>query len=92
MRFALLSAITAAAAFAAGVATAQTATDNPGASTASADSGQFVSSSTLGDTSKLKAGDTGVTSNSPVPDTPANRAAYGKPLSHAGRATAPSGD
>jgi len=30
--------------------------------------------------------------NGPVPDTPANRALYGKPMSHAGRATDPSGN
>jgi len=28
----------------------------------------------------------------PVPDTPANRARFGQPLSHAGRLTAPIGD
>lgn len=28
----------------------------------------------------------------PVPDTPANRARFGQPLSHAGRMTAPIGD
>ena len=33
-----------------------------------------------------------VVSNGPVPDTPANRAKYGKPMSHAGRHTAPAGN
>jgi hypothetical protein len=40
----------------------------------------------------LKAGDPNVISNPPVPDTPANRAAFGKPMSNAGRHTAASGD
>jgi hypothetical protein len=30
--------------------------------------------------------------NGPVPDTPQNRARYGQPLSHAGKATAPKGN
>ncbi|MDB5448295.1 MAG: hypothetical protein JWQ97_3612, partial [Phenylobacterium sp.] len=30
--------------------------------------------------------------NGPVPDTPANRSAYGGPTSNGGRRTAPSGD
>jgi len=40
----------------------------------------------------LTAGDPSVVSNGPVPDTKANRARYGKPLSAAGRATDPSGN
>ena len=51
-----------------------------------------ASSDTLGDASKLKAGDPNVVSNGPVPDTAADRAQYGKPLSDAGKRTAPSGD
>ena len=35
---------------------------------------------------------TDVVSNGPVPDTPANRAKYGQPLSHAGRATKAAGN
>ncbi|MGZ3276397.1 MAG: hypothetical protein ACXU8Z_21760 [Caulobacteraceae bacterium] len=31
-------------------------------------------------------------SNGPVPDTPANRAKYGQPMSHAGKLTKPSGN
>ncbi len=54
--------------------------------------GGFASSDTLGDTAKLKAGDPGVVSNLPVPDTHDNRAKFGRPMSHAGRATAPNGD
>jgi len=40
----------------------------------------------------LKAGDPNVISNPPIPDTPANRAQFGKPMSNAGRHTAASGD
>ena len=40
----------------------------------------------------LKAGDPTVTSNSPVPDTPATRAAYGGPDSNGGRKTRPVGN
>lgn len=40
----------------------------------------------------LVASDPTVVSNGPVPDTKANRARYGKPLSATGRATAPAGN
>ncbi len=40
----------------------------------------------------LGAGDNTVVTNGPVPDTPASRAKYGAPLSHAGRATSPTGN
>jgi hypothetical protein len=40
----------------------------------------------------LTAGDQSVTSNGPIPDTKANRAKYGKPLSAAGRATKAAGN
>lgn len=33
-----------------------------------------------------------VVASQPVPDTPANRAAYGQPLSHAGKRSKPNGD
>ncbi len=33
-----------------------------------------------------------VIASAPVPDTPANRAKYGKPMSNAGKRTAPTGD
>jgi hypothetical protein len=109
MRASVLIAVAGAAALAAGVAMAQTATapaDSSGAVNAppaAADSssggnvdlspaGGFASSDTLGDTSKLKAGDPNVVSNAPVPDTHENRAKYGRPLSHAGRRTAATGD
>ncbi len=51
-----------------------------------------ASSSALGDTTTLKAGDTGVVSNGPVLDTPENRAKYGSPDSHAGKRTPPAGN
>ncbi len=41
---------------------------------------------------KLVAGDASVVSNAPIPDTRANRAKYGRPLSHAGNLTDPSGN
>ena len=50
------------------------------------------SSSALGDPAALKAGDAGVVSNGPVPDTPENRAKYGSPDSHGGKRTKPAGN
>lgn len=40
----------------------------------------------------LKAGDENVVSNTPIADTPENRALYGKPLSNAGRLSAAKGN
>ena len=40
----------------------------------------------------LKAGDPTVVSNAPIPDTRANRQAFGRPLSMTGRKTAPAGN
>ena len=51
-----------------------------------------ASSSALGDSATLKAGDAGVVSNGPVPDTSENRAKYGKPDSSAGKHTQPAGN
>jgi hypothetical protein len=45
-----------------------------------------------GQAAALTPGDPSVVSNGPVPDTKANRAKYGKPLSAAGRATQPAGN
>ena len=45
-----------------------------------------------GDLAQAKAGDANVVSNGPVPDTPDNRAKYGKPDSHAGKRTQPAGN
>ncbi len=42
--------------------------------------------------SGLTAGESTVVSNGPVADTPANRARFGQPMSHAGRATKPVGN
>jgi len=42
--------------------------------------------------SGLTAGDATVVSNGPVPDTRANRARYGEPMSQSGRLTQPAGD
>ena len=40
----------------------------------------------------LAAGDNAVITNGPVPDTPANRAKFGGPMSNAGRKTHPAGN
>jgi hypothetical protein len=45
-----------------------------------------------GQAAALAAGDNHFVSNGPIPDTPANRAKYGGPKSHGGRATAPIGN
>jgi hypothetical protein len=50
-------------------------------------SGQFT-----GDLAQAKAGDPGITSNGPVPDTKENRAKYGKPDSNAGKRTRAAGN
>ena len=96
----LIAILGAASLGAAGAASAQavnpssdTAVNPPSAtSDATPPAGGYASSDTLGDTSKLKAGDPGVVSNAPVPDTHDNRAKFGRPMSHAGRATAPNGN
>jgi hypothetical protein len=40
----------------------------------------------------LQQGDNTLVTNGPVPDTPANRAKYGRPMSNAGKKTAPVGN
>jgi len=40
----------------------------------------------------LKGGDNSLVTNGPVPDTPANRAKYGRPMSNAGKKTPPAGN
>lgn len=102
MRASSLIAIAGAATLAAGAAFAQTDSAPAGGDTAvnppaaapdaTAPAGGYASSDTLGDPSKLKAGDPNVISNGPVPDTRENRAKYGRPMSHAGRLTRPTGD
>jgi uncharacterized surface protein with fasciclin (FAS1) repeats len=51
-----------------------------------------VSSQSPDAQASLKAGDANVVSNPPVADTPENRAKYGKPMSNAGKRTAPKGN
>ncbi|MBO9547186.1 fasciclin domain-containing protein [Caulobacter sp.] len=51
-----------------------------------------VSSQSPDAQASLKAGDPNVVSNPPVADTPENRAKYGKPMSNAGKRTAPKGN
>jgi hypothetical protein len=102
MRASVLISLIGAATLAAGAASAQTATApaggdtavNPPAATADAIAPEagYASSDTLGDPAKLKAGDPDVVSNGPVPDTRENRAKYGRPMSNAGRRTAPAGN
>lgn len=45
-----------------------------------------------GQAQALAAGDNIHVTNGPVPDTPANRAKYGGPMSNAGRRTSPAGN
>ena len=51
-----------------------------------------VSSQSPDAQASLKAGDPNVVSNGPVADTPENRAKYGKPMSNAGKRSAPKGN
>jgi len=67
----------------------------PSAAAAGVNTGAIVyqSSPTPADQAyTLKAGDPTVVSNAPVPDTKANRARYGRPLSMSGQKTAPAGN
>ena len=59
----------------------------PSASPATAQVGTAANTSTTVD-----ANGTQVIASQPVPDTPANRRAFGAPLSHAGKHTAPRGN
>ncbi len=45
-----------------------------------------------GQVQALQQGDNALVTNGPVPDTPASRAKYGRPLSNAGKKTAPAGN
>lgn len=45
-----------------------------------------------GQVQALQNGDNTLVANAPVPDTPANRAKYGRPLSHGGKSTPPAGN
>jgi hypothetical protein len=75
-------------------ATAPDATQAPDASAPpTASTGQAVSTSaTTTDPATGATMTTQTLTNGPVPDTAANRAKYGKPLSNAGRRTAPKGN
>ncbi len=78
-------------------ATPSTSTAPPPATAESAGvntGGQVVSATDLPpeQAGALAAGDNRLVTNGPVRDTPQNRAKYGAPISHAGRATSPSGD
>jgi hypothetical protein len=86
-----------------GVAQAQTAdpaaqTQAPPQAPAASDSAVnasgvvLLSSKPPEEQATLKAGDPNVVSNAPVPDTVANRAKYGRPLSNGGRHTPPKGN
>jgi hypothetical protein len=59
------------------------ATPDPGAASADTFSAN---------TSATASYSTSVVTNGPVPDTPANRARYGQPMSHAGKQTTPAGN
>jgi hypothetical protein len=59
----------------------------------SADQSAPAAATSSADTSaKVNAAGVTVIASQPVPDTPANRAAYGQPLSRAGKHTAPRGN
>jgi hypothetical protein len=57
---------------------------------------EAASATQAGVSASVTVGDSGVVNttvaNAPVPDTPDNRAKYGAPMSHAGRATQPAGN
>ena len=79
-------------------APAMTPADPTAATTAPADTGMAtdtagrVSSMPPEQQAGLKAGDPNVVSNPPVADTPENRKLYGKPMSNAGKRSAPKGN
>lgn len=81
-------------------ATTDTMASQPQGQTSTAPAGQYnynggaqpASSSTLGDPAMMKAGDPSVVTNGPVPDTRANRAKYGRPMSNAGKKSTPAGN
>ena len=79
-------------------AATMTPTDPSAATTMPADTGMAsdtagrVSSMPAEQQAGLKAGDPNVVSNPPVADTPENRKLYGKPMSNAGKHTAPKGN
>jgi hypothetical protein len=73
--------------------TTTTTTESTMAPTGAAtDTAGRVSSMPAEQQATLKAGDPNVVSNPPIADTPANRKAYGAPLSNAGKHTAAKGN
>ena len=68
------------------------ATTMPAPTGAATDTAGRVSSMPAEQQATLKAGDANVTSNPPVADTPENRKLYGKPMSNAGKHSAPKGN
>jgi hypothetical protein len=75
-----------------GVATSATFRDQTAPIGSPANPEPLSSPTPVDQASGLTAGDTSVVSNGPVPDTAANRARYGSPMSHAGRVTTPAGN
>jgi len=59
---------------------------------AAAQSAPAAATSSADTSANVTASGTQVIASQPVPDTPANRAAYGQPMSRAGKHTAPTGD
>jgi len=68
------------------------ATTMPAPTGTAVDTAGRISSSPPETQATLKAGDANVVSNPPVADTPENRKLYGKPLSNAGKHSAPKGN
>lgn len=64
----------------------------PVAATNTAGSALDASQMPPGQVQALQNGDNTLVANAPVPDTAANRAKYGKPLSHGGKSTPPAGN
>ena len=72
---------------------ASAATRDPNAQLGTPENPAPMSSPTpAGQAYQLKAGDPSVITNGPVPDTRANRARFGQPMSRAGRATDAAGN
>jgi hypothetical protein len=90
MKIATLLTAVAATALIGGAAYAQQTTTAPATA---APTGTATSTSvTTTDPSSGASVTTSTITNGPIPDTPANRAKYGQPMSHAGKRTAPKGN
>jgi hypothetical protein len=66
--------------------------DQAGAPASGYDTSNAPSANQAGVPAAATVGDATLITNGPVPDTPENRAKYGKPMSNAGRHTAPAGN